>query len=225
MGHKVRPTSLRVGITEQWRSRWYATKANFSKLLVEDQKIRNAIKGSYKFAAISKIEVERVRDELRILLHTARPGLVIGRKGIEVDRIRDRIEAITGKQVTINIVEVGKPDLDAQLVAEGIAAQLEKRSSSRRTMKHAIQTAMDAGAKGVRARVAGRLGGSEMAKVERSEAGTVPLHTLDADIDYGFAEAATPTGHVGVKVWICKGKKAKENKQKGPADAVDAKKS
>lgn len=217
MGQKVRPTSLRIGITEDWRSNWYADKNNFGNLLVEDQKIRRHVKKNYGFAAIPRIDIERTREEARVTLHTARPGLIIGRKGAGIDKLKDELEKLTGRQVTIKIKEVDKPELDSQLVAEGIAEQLERRAAFRRTMRRASDTVMEAGAEGVKIQVAGRLGGAEIARTESTILGKIPLHTIKADIDYGFHEAFTPYGTIGVKVWIYKGEKVTIKEEKGHA--------
>jgi len=205
MGQKVIPTGFRLGIVEQWKSRWYADKGRFKEALLEDYKIRKHIKDNYKFAGIPKIEIERKGEELDVTVHTARPGLVIGRKGAEVDKLRGELEGMTGKRMNINITEVSKPELDAQLVAESIAEQLEKRASFRRTMKKSIEMGMQSGADGMKVICSGRLGGSEIARVETQSEGSIPLHTLRAHIDYGFAEARTTYGTIGVKVWINKG--------------------
>ncbi len=205
MGQKVTPTGLRIGIVEDWRSRWYAGKGNFRDALLEDHRIRKYIKANYKFAGIPKIEIERKGEEVNIILHTARPGLVIGRKGAEVDKLRGTLEEMTGKRINVNILEVSKPELDAQLVAESIGEQLEKRASFRRTMKKSIEMARQAGARGIKIICAGRLGGAEIARSETQSAGSIPLHTLKAIIDYGFAQAITTYGTIGVKVWIYKG--------------------
>ena len=202
MGQKTHPIGFRIGITEPWRSRWYATKRNYGQLLVEDAKIREFIKKNYAFAAISKIEIERTREEVKVILNSARPGLIIGRKGAEVDRLRDQLEELTGRRITVNIIEVTKPELSAQLVAEAVAQQLEKRASFRRTLKQAVDATMQAGAKGVKIHVAGRLGGAEMSRSEATHRGSIPLHTLDAHIDYGTAEARCPDGMIGVKAWV-----------------------
>jgi small subunit ribosomal protein S3 len=222
MGQKVHPTSLRIGITENWRSRWYAGKKKFGKLLVEDQKIRKYIKKNYHFTGIPKIEIERTRDEeARITLYAARPGLIIGRKGTEIEKLKDGIGKLVGKMVDIRIQEIDKPELEAQLVAENIAEQLQKRAAFRRTIKRAIESTMGMNAKGVKVQISGRLGGAEIARTEGSTVGSIPLHTLRADIDYGFAESLTKYGKIGVKVWIYKGlKKLGE----GDNNAVDAKK-
>lgn len=219
MGQKVSPIGLRTGINLDWQSRWYASKQNFGGLLVEDQRIRAFIKRNYKYAGIPLIEVERVRDEVKVVLHTARPGVIIGRKGAEVDRLRDQLEDLTGRQVAVNIKEVNRPELEAQLMAESVAEQLEKHASFRRTMRRAIETAMNAGAEGIKVMVAGRLGGSEMARRTHMSEGKIPLQTLDADISYGFTEAKTNYGHIGVKVWIYRGPYEKE-KPKGQAPAA-----
>jgi small subunit ribosomal protein S3 len=217
MGQKVSPTSLRIGITLDWRSNWYADKSRFGNLLVEDQKIRRHVKKNYGFAAIPMVEIERTREEARVTLHTARPGLIIGRKGAGIDKLRDELEKLTGRQITIKIKEVDKPELDAQLVAEGIAEQLERRAAFRRTMRRAMDTVMGAGAEGVKIQVAGRLGGAEIARTESMLLGKIPLHTFKADIDYGFHEAFTAYGTIGVKVWIYKGEKVTTTKEKGHA--------
>ncbi|MEE8190349.1 MAG: 30S ribosomal protein S3, partial [Candidatus Scalindua sediminis] len=212
----------RIGITEDWRSRWYAGKKKFGKLLVEDQKIRKYIKKNYRFTGIPKIVIERTRDEeVRVILYTARPGLIIGRKGAEIEKLKDTIEKLVGKTVDIRIQEIDKPELEAQLVAENIAEQLQKRAAFRRTIKKAIDITMGMGAKGVKVQISGRLGGAEIARTEGSTVGSIPLHTLRANIDYGFAESLTKYGTIGVKVWIFKGliELGKEDK-----NAVDAEK-
>lgn len=219
MGQKVHPTSLRLGIVEDWRSRWYAGKKDFAGALLEDYKVRRHVKSNYKFAGIPKIEIERKGEELNVILNTARPGLVIGRKGAEVDKLRGVLEKMTGKKVNINIVELSKPEVDAQLVAESIGEQLEKRSSFRRTMKKAIEMGMQGGALGIKAICSGRLGGAEIARRETHSQGSIPLHTLRAHIDYGFAEARTTYGVIGVKVWIYKGLQD----EAGKLNAVNAK--
>jgi small subunit ribosomal protein S3 len=205
MGQKVIPTSLRIAIVEDWRSRWYANKSQFKVLLLEDFVVRKYIKERYKFAGIPKIEIERKGEELNVLLNCARPGLIIGRKGAEIDKLRGELEELTKKKVSINIVEITKPEIDAQLVAEGIAEQLEKRASFRRTMKKAVEMGMQGGAKGIKVIVGGRLAGAEIARREVQSQGSIPLHTLMAVIDYGFATAITTYGTIGVKVWIYKG--------------------
>ena len=224
MGQKVHPISFRLGIIEDWRSRWYAGKRDFGKLVVGDKKIRDFIKSNYAFAGIARIDIERTREEVCVFLHCARPGVVIGRKGVEVDRLRARLEEIAGCKVDIKTIEIQHPELTAQLVAEGIAEQLCKRASFKRTIRKASETTMDAGAKGVRIRLAGRLGGAEMSRRELMRVGSVPLHTLRARIDYGFAEALTVMGKIGVKVWINHGIVPVEAKssRKETASAVDA---
>ncbi len=205
MGQKVRPTGFRVGVYEGWRSRWYANKKEFSELLVEDFKIRKFIKGKYSYAGIPKIEIERTRDAVKVILHAARPGVIIGRKGAEVERITEELQNLTGRRIDIKIEEVTRPEIDAQLVAEDIAEQLKRRSSFRRTMKRTLDQTMDGGAKGVKIQLSGRLGGSEMSRTESAMLGSIPLSTLRAKIDYGFAEAKTAQGHIGVKVWVHQG--------------------
>lgn len=205
MGQKVSPIGYRTGIHLDWSSRWYAGKQEFAKLLVEDEKIRAFVKKHYQFAGIPRVEIERVRDEVKVLLHTARPGVIIGRKGAEVERLRERLEDLTGRRVAINIREVSKPELEAQLMAESVAEQLEKHASFRRTMRRAIETAMNAGAEGAKVMLAGRLGGSEMSRRTHMSEGKIPLQTLDADISYGATEAKTTYGTIGVKVWIYRG--------------------
>ena len=221
MGQKVRPTGLRLGITEEWRSRWYANKKEFSELLVEDFRIREFVKQNYGFAAISKIEIERDSEEVKVILYSARPGLIIGRKGQEVETLKKRLEKLSGRQINVQIQEVPRPELNAQLVAEGVREQLERRGPFRRTLKRALEQTMDAGAKGVRIRLAGRLGGAEMSRTEQQAAGSIPLQTLRAKVDYGFAEAHTTYGHLGIKVWICTGQKREREVVYG----LDAKKS
>jgi len=205
LGQKVNPHGLRVGVIKNWDARWYADKNNFSEILQEDIKIRNHIKGKMFEAGISRIVIERAANRLKLDVYTARPGMVIGRGGSEVDALRQEIENMTGKSVQINVVEVDNPELNAQLVAENIAAQLLRRVSFRRAMKQAMNRAMRMGAEGFKVQSSGRLGGAEMARREGYNEGSVPLHTLRADIDYGFAEADTTYGKIGVKVWINKG--------------------
>ncbi|MEK7290419.1 MAG: 30S ribosomal protein S3, partial [Planctomycetota bacterium] len=191
-------------------------------LLVEDQKMRKVIKKNYGFAGISFIEIERTRQDAKVTLHTARPGLIIGRKGAEVDKLKDEIQKLIGREVVIKIKEITKPELHAQLVAESIAEQLEKRAAFRRTMKKAMDASIDAGAKGVKIRVAGRLGGAEIARAEKMTTGSIPLHTLRADIDYGFAEAKTTYGVIGVKVWIYKGLVSSDKEKKHAPNAKES---
>jgi small subunit ribosomal protein S3 len=205
MGQKINPTGFRVGVTRDWTSRWYAKKQGFGDLLIEDDKIRKFIKEEYYFAGIPRVEIERKGDQLMILVHCARPGVLIGRKGVKVDKLKEQLEKLTGKAITLNIHEITRPELNSQLVAEGIAEQLEKRASFRRTLKRAIQLTMERGAQGIKVRLGGRLGGAEIARVETAHKGSIPLTTLSADIDYGFAEARTTYGKIGVKCWIYKG--------------------
>lgn len=204
MGQKVNPIGLRVGIIRDWESRWYADK-EYANLLHEDIKIREYIEKRLKDASVSKIEIERAANRVNITIHTAKPGMVIGKGGSEVEALRKSLNQLTGKRVHINIFEIKQADLDAKLVAENIARQLENRISFRRAMKQAIQRTMRAGAKGIKTQVSGRLGGADIARAEHYSEGTVPLHTLRADIDYGTAEADTTYGKLGVKVWIYRG--------------------
>src|SRR3989338_5555251 len=206
MGQKVHPISFRLGVIKTWNSLWYAGKKDFSKFLHEDVKIRKHVLKAFNQAAIAKVEIERASDKIRINIHTARPGVIIGRKGADIDRLREELQKMTGnKEVHINIREIKNPSADAQLIAENIALQLEKRIAFRRAMKKAIQQAMDNGAKGVKIQTKGRLAGSEIARAEGYLEGTVPLHTLRADIDFGFAESMTTYGKIGVKVLVYKG--------------------
>lgn len=205
MGQKVNPHGLRVGVIKDWDSRWFADKKAFGDILVEDYKVRNFIKEELKAAGVPRVEIERDALKVRIHIHCAKPGMVIGQGGAKIDKLRQQVEAMIGKPVHINIVEVRQPDLSAQLVAESIAQQLEKRISFRRAMKQSIGRTMRLGAKGIKTCVSGRLGGAEIARTEHYEEGTVPLQTLRADIDYGFAEANTTYGKIGCKVWIYKG--------------------
>ena len=205
MGQKVNPHGLRVGVIKDWDSRWYARNEKVGDLLVEDKKIRDYLKKTLYSAGIPKIEIERDNAKVRIYLHCARPGVVIGKGGADIERLRLTLEKMIGKSVALNIVEVKNIDMDAQLVAENIAQQLEKRIGFRRAMKNAMGRAMRAGARGIKTCVSGRLGGAEIARTEHYHDGTIPLQTLRADIDYGFAEAATTYGRIGVKVWIYKG--------------------
>ena len=205
MGQKVNPHGLRVGVIKDWDSRWYARNEKVGDLLVEDKKIRDYLKKTLYSAGIPKIEIERDNAKVRIYLHCARPGVVIGKGGADIERLRLTLEKMIGKSVALNIVEVKSADMNAQLVAENIAAQLEKRIGFRRALKNAMGRAMRMGARGIKTCVSGRLGGAEIARVEHYHDGTIPLQTLRADIDYGFAEAATTYGRIGVKVWIYKG--------------------
>ncbi|NLX86961.1 MAG: 30S ribosomal protein S3 [Clostridiales bacterium] len=205
MGQKVNPHGLRVGIIKDWSSKWYSGKRDFSSLLIEDKKIRKYAKDKFYTSGVSKVEIERAANRVKVTIYTAKPGMVIGKGGAGVDDLKKELEVMTGKNVFINIIEIKVPELDAQLVAENIASQLEKRVSFRRAMKQSIQRTMRAGAKGIKTMVSGRLGGAEIARSERYSEGTIPLQTLRADIDYGFAEADTTYGKIGVKVWIYKG--------------------
>lgn len=218
MGQKVHPYGFRLGVIKDWKGRWYANKKEYADLLHEDLLIRHYIKQRFFTAGVSTIELERAANRVKVIIHTARPGMVIGKGGQEVDRVRRELEVMTGKQVQINIVEIKVPELDAQLVAENIAFQLQRRVSFRRAMRQAQQRTMRAGALGVKIRVSGRLGGAEIARTEWTPEGSVPLHTLRADIDYGFAEAKTTYGQIGVKVWIYKGEVLPEKKQKEAAE-------
>ena len=205
MGQKSNPIGLRIGVNKDWRSKWYATKQGFGALLTEDYNVRAILKKKLESASVPRIGIERAANRCRITIYTARPGVVIGRKGSEIDKLKEELSKLTGKEVYVDIVEVKSPEADAQLVAENIAVQLERRVSFRRAMKKAVQTAMQMqGVQGIRVRCAGRLGGAEIARVEKYLEGSVPLHTLRANIDYGFAEAKTLYGKLGVKCWICK---------------------
>ena len=209
MGQKVNPHGFRLGITTDYTTRWFADSSKegqrYSDYVKEDVAIRKLLSKGMERAGISKVEIERTRDRVRVDIHTARPGIVIGRRGAEADRIRGDLEKLTGKQVQLNILEVKNPEIDAQLVAQGVAEQLSSRVSFRRAMRKSMQSAMKSGAKGIRVQVSGRLGGAEMSRTEFYREGRVPLHTLRADIDYGFYEARTTFGRIGVKVWIYKG--------------------
>jgi small subunit ribosomal protein S3 len=205
MGQKVHPTGFRTGITEPWKSRWYAAKKEFRDLLLEDFKVRKFLKTKYRAAAIPKVEIERTRDEVKVILHSARPGVIIGRKGQEVDRLQEELQELLGRRVNLKVEEVSRPEIQAQLVAEDIADQLSKRAAFRRTLKRSLDTTMDAGAKGVKIQLSGRLGGAEMSRCEKAIAGAMPLSTLRAKIDYGFCEAPTPQGNIGIQVWVNQG--------------------
>ena len=216
MGQKVNPTGLRVGIIRDWDAKWYAEK-DFATDLHEDLRIRKFIENKLANASVSTIEIERAAKRVNISIHTAKPGMVIGKGGSEVEKLRQELNKLTGKRVHINIVEIKKPDLDAKLVGENIAQQLENRIAFRRAMKQAMQRTMRAGAKGIKVQVAGRLNGADMSRVEHFSDGTVPLHTLRADIDYAWVEASTTYGQLGVKVWIYRGEvlPTKKNNIKG----------
>jgi small subunit ribosomal protein S3 len=204
MGQKVHPFGFRLGYNKTWRSRWYAEK-DYAKLLHEDLRLKLQLKRRFSHAGVSRVEIERAANKLKINIHTSRPGIIIGRKGTEVDKLKQEIQAKTQREVYINIIEVAKPELDAQLVAESIALQLEKRIAFRRAMRKAVDSTLRFGAKGIRVRCAGRLNGAEIARSEWYLLGQLPLHTIRADIDYGFAEAFTTYGQIGVKCWIYKG--------------------
>jgi small subunit ribosomal protein S3 len=205
MGQKVRPTGFRTGIMVDWQSQWYASKQDFAELLVEDQKIRDYIKRRYGRSGISRIKIERTRERVVVYIYSARVGMIIGKKGQEVDKLTHELESLAHRHVEVKTVEINRPEVDPQLVAEDIAEQLEKRASFRRTMKRAIDQTMESGAKGIRVQLSGRLGGSEMARQETSMAGSLPLSTLRARIEFGFTEAHTAQGNIGIKVWINNG--------------------
>ena len=211
MGQKVSPIGFRTGITKGWKSRWFAPKSNYGEFLVEDEKIRRFINARLNeqppYAAVASVEIERTREEVKVILRTARPGLVIGPKGSEVDRLKGELERLTDRRVNVNIIEIKNPDLNAQLVGSGIAEQLRRRASFRRTIKQRCEATMNAGAKGVKIQCSGRLGGAEMSRTETQILGSIPLQTLDADVDYGMIHAKTTYGTLGVKVWIYRGMK------------------
>ncbi|HCM23560.1 MAG TPA: 30S ribosomal protein S3 [Ruminococcaceae bacterium] len=213
MGQKVNPHGLRVGVIKNWDSRWFVNSKDFGDTLVEDYNLRKMLKKQLYAAGVPEIEIERDASKVRIHIHCAKPGMVIGKGGAEIEKLRVQCEKALGKPVTINIIEVKSPDLNAQLVAENIAQQLEKRTSFRRAMKQCIGRAMKLGAKGIKTQVSGRLGGAEIARREQYHDGTIPLQTLRADIDYGFAEAATTYGRIGVKVWIYRGEVLHDNRR------------
>ena len=213
MGQKVNPISLRVTVNKDWRSRWFADKKQFGDLLHEDIKIRDMVKKRLKDAAVPEIIIERYANRARVTIYTARPGIVIGRKGADIEKLREEVAKVTGKEIYVEIKEVKDPDLNAQLVAENIALQLERRVSFRRALKRAVQMATEMGALGIRVHTAGRLGGAELARREGYREGKVPLHTLRANVQYGFAEAHTVAGKIGVKVWLCKKEEAPASKE------------
>ncbi len=213
MGQKVHPHGLRVGVIKDWDSRWFANDQDFGDLLVEDYKIRKFLKKLLFPAGVSKIEIERTAKRIRINIFAAKPGIIIGRGGSEIDKVKKQLEAMTGKGIALNIEEIKQPDVDAQLVAENIASQLERRISFRKAMKSVMGRAMKLGAKGIKTSCSGRLGGAEIARCEHYHEGTIPLQTLRADIDYGFWEANTTYGKIGVKVWIYKGEILPESKK------------
>ncbi|MCH2377830.1 MAG: 30S ribosomal protein S3 [Pedosphaera sp.] len=217
MGQKTNPIGLRMAVTKEWASKWYAEKKQFAGLLAEDRAIRELLKNKLDGAAVTKILIERATQRVRIKILTARPGVVIGRRGAEIDNIKEQLSRMTGKEIYVDIQEIRVPEIDAQLVAENVAMQLERRIAFRRAMKRAVQMAMDFGAEGIKIRCAGRLGGAEMSRVEQYLEGRVPLHTLRANIDYGFTEAKTKAGILGIKCWVCTG----ENKpSKNQVDEV-----
>jgi len=218
MGHKVNPIGLRIGIVEDWRSRWYADKKTFGHYVVEDERIRRYIKDKFYYAGVARIDIERTREQVKVVIHAARPGIVIGRRGAEVEKLRKDLDELTGRDVQLAVEEVKEPELEAQLVAEGIAEQLQKRSPFRRVTKRAAETAMQAGARGIKIQVSGRLAGAEIARSERLVVGEIPLHTLRARVSYGLAEARTTYGRIGVKVWIYRG----EEPLKEESRAADA---
>jgi small subunit ribosomal protein S3 len=213
LGQKVNPIGLRVSVNKNWRSRWFAESAQFGDLLHEDIMMRKLVKSRLKDAAVPEIHIERYANRARVTVFTARPGIVIGRKGADIERLREDLSKITGKEIYIEIREVKSPDTNAQLVAENIAVQLQRRVSFRRAMKRAVQIAMDLGALGIKVHAAGRLGGSELARSEGYKEGKIPLHTLRANVDYGFAEAHTMAGRIGVKVWVCREQEEPEKKE------------
>ncbi len=214
MGQKVSPTGFRTGVTLGWRSTWYAPKASYGKFLVEDQKIRDYLDKRYNRTmpkgAVAKVEIVRTRNEVNVTLHSGRPGVVIGPRGGEVEKVREELESLTGRKVAVNVIEIKEPDLDAKLIGESIAEQLGKRASFRRSMKQHCENAMNAGAKGVKIICSGRLAGAEMARRETQKLGSIPLHTLDANVDYATSTARTTYGAIGVKVWVYKGKFGEE---------------
>jgi small subunit ribosomal protein S3 len=225
MGQKVNPTGFRAGIMEGWKSRWYAPKKEFANLLVEDKKIRVFVKKRCRFAGVSKVEIERTRDEVKVILYASRPGIIIGRKGQEVERLQGELQDLVGRRINVKIEELSRPEIYAQLVAEDVAEQLQKRSGFRRTMKRAMEATMEAGAKGIKIQLAGRLGGAEMARREKQISGSIPLSTLRAKIDYGFTEAKTAQGHIGIQVWINQGMYQEEKTDGADAEAGQAPKS
>jgi small subunit ribosomal protein S3 len=225
VGQKINPYGFRLGITTDYKSRWFADSSKdgqrYRDYVEEDVKIRRLMNKGMERAGISKVEIERTRERVRVDIHTARPGIVIGRRGAEADRIRGDLEKLTGKQVQLNILEVKNPEIDAQLVAQGVAEQLSSRVSFRRAMRKSMQTAMKGGAKGIRVQVSGRLGGAEMSRTEFYREGRVPLHTLRANIDYGFYEARTTFGRIGVKVWIYKGEVSQSRTEREAVAAAE----
>ncbi|MBR0224716.1 MAG: 30S ribosomal protein S3 [Thermoguttaceae bacterium] len=234
MGQKVNPVAFRVGVMEGWKSRWYAPKKEFAALLVEDKKIRDYIKkhkedkedrkGELSFPGVAKIEIERTRDEVRVIITTARPGLLIGRKGEKIEELQAELQNLTGRRINLKIEEEKNPELVAQLVAEDIGEQLVRRASFRRVIKHAMAKAMEKGAKGVKIQLSGRLGGAEMARCEKQAEGSIPLSTLRAKIDYGFHEAKIAQGHIGIQVWINQGEYSEDDNNGQNAEKSSASK-
>ena len=227
MGQKVNPIGFRTGVMIGWKSRWYASKQDFAALLLEDHAIRKFIKKhpkktQYRQAGIDRIEIERTRDEVKVELHVARPGLIIGKKGQEIEFLQGELQDLIGRRVNLKIEEIGRPELRAQLVAEEVSEQLAKRASFRRAMKRAMEQTMDAGARGIKIQLAGRLGGAEMARREKQITGSIPLSTLRAKIDYGFTEAKTPQGHIGVQVWVNQGMYEEDETNGDDAEAGQA---
>ena len=219
MGQKVNPIGFRTGITLDWKSRWFAPKSNYGEFLVEDEKIRRfldqRLNRTPPYGALSGVEIERTREEVKVILKTGRPGIVIGPKGAEVDKLKDALESLTNRKVNINISEIRNPDLDASLVAEGIAEQLSRRGSFRFVIRKSAEAAMQAGAKGIKIILSGRLGGAEMSRSESKILGSIPLHTIEADVDYGYVACGTTYGTIGVKVWIYRGRYATSPEEKG----------
>jgi len=215
VGQKVSPVALRIGYIENWRSLWFADKKQFAQNILEDYKIRQFIKKRFAQAAVSKVVIERLGDKIRVIIHTARPGVIIGRRGADIDKLRVELGEITSKEIAIDPQEIKNPSVDAQLIAQNIATQLEKRIAFRRAMKRAIDQAMSAGIKGIKVKCSGRLNGAELARSESYRVGKLPLHTFRAQIEYGFAEALTTYGLLGVKVWTNKGEVIKEIKRQG----------
>jgi small subunit ribosomal protein S3 len=222
MGQKTNPIGLRIPLNREWRSKWYANKKDFSALLEEDRLIRSTLKKKLDAAAVPKIQIERAANRCRVTIYTARPGVVIGRKGAEIDKLKEELSKLTGKDVYVDIQEVKQAETDAQLVAESVAMQLERRISFRRAMKKALQIAMEFGVEGIKIRCSGRLGGAEISRVETYHQGRVPLHTLRANIDFGFAEARTMYGKLGVKCWICKGEVKRSDLKNAPVSPAVA---
>jgi small subunit ribosomal protein S3 len=227
MGQKVNPIGFRTGIMIGWKSRWYASKQDFAGLLIEDMKIRDHVKNhpqksQYRNAGIDRIEIERTRDEVKVVLFVARPGLIIGKKGQEVELLQQELQNKIGRRVNLKVEEIRRPALQAQLVAEDVSQQLSKRASFRRSIKRAMEQTMDAGARGIKIRLAGRLGGAEMARIEKQISGSIPLSTLRAKIDYGFTEAKTAQGHIGVQVWINQGMYEGDSDDGADAEASQA---